>query len=74
MSRHKNIRSLDLEDELDVFDGDPELDFKNELNPEDEGTLRDLLNIKERSMTCITQSSSVRALWKFEGFLGQASR
>ena len=39
MSRHKTIRSLDLEDELGVFDGDPE-NFEDELNLEDEGIMQ----------------------------------
>jgi len=38
MSRHKLVKALDLDEELDDFDGDAESDYVEEVGPEDKGT------------------------------------
>ncbi len=43
MSRHKLVKALDLEDELDDFDGGAESDHDEEVSAEDKGTLISLL-------------------------------
>ena len=37
MSRHQAIRNLDLQDELDDYDGGSESDFQEEPDSEDSG-------------------------------------
>ena len=39
MSRHKLVKALDLEEELDDFDGGAADDVENDLNPEDKGMM-----------------------------------
>lgn len=39
MSRHKLVKALDLEDELDDFDGGAESDYDDETGAEDKGTI-----------------------------------
>ena len=38
MSRHKMVKALDLNEELDVYDGLESDDFNDDLSPEDKGT------------------------------------
>ena len=37
MSRHKLVKALDLDEELDDFQGDAESDYGEEVSPEDRG-------------------------------------
>ena len=37
MSRHKLVKNLDLDEELDDFDGDDVENVEEELSPEDKG-------------------------------------
>ena len=37
MSRHKLVKNLDLDEELDDFDGGAEEGYDDELTPEDKG-------------------------------------
>jgi len=39
MSRHKLVKALDLEDELDDFDGGAESDRDEHISNDDKGTL-----------------------------------
>ena len=38
MSRHKLVKALDLDEELDDYDGGMDSGDDNEVNPEDRGT------------------------------------
>lgn len=38
MSRHKLVKALDLDEELDDFDGGAESDYAEEVGAEDRGT------------------------------------
>ena len=38
MSRHKLVKALDLDEELDDFQGDAEPDYGDEVSAEDRGT------------------------------------
>lgn len=39
MSRHKLVKALDLEDELDDFDGGAESDYDGDISHDDKGNL-----------------------------------
>lgn len=39
MSRHKLVKALDLDEELDDFDGGAESDYEEEVAAEDKGNL-----------------------------------
>ena len=39
MSRHKLVKNLDLDEELEDFDGGAEDEFEDTMSPEDKGTM-----------------------------------
>lgn len=54
MSRHKLVKALDLNEEVDDFEGDPESDHGEEVGPEDKGVYSFPLvtEISTRVFTC----------------------
>ena len=46
MSRHKLVKALDLDEELDDYDGGAELDYGEEFSAEDRGSHHFLLILR----------------------------
>ena len=66
MSRHKLVKSLDLDEELDDFDGGTEGDLEDDLNAEDKGTLPAFISQRTTQLTTSYQSSCVRVSPKYD--------
>jgi len=53
MSRHKLVKALDLDEELDDFDGGAESGYDDEISAEDKGTC--ILHTTSEPPICVTK-------------------
>lgn len=52
MSRHKLVKALDLDEELDDFDGGVDSDFEEEVSAEDKGLSSPVECLASSSVCC----------------------